>query len=91
MFALSANEGNEITITDNVQQASNFTGNHVINYQAMRTFSEALLKETLKQAGEGGEKPGIKLGPELEGRNRTIIRWQADVEARRRKFFKALL
>ena len=38
-----------------------------------------------------GEKPGIKLGPEMEGKIKTIIRWQADVEAGRIKCFKALL
>lgn len=48
-----------------------------------RSFSRALLKETLKPAG--GKKPGIKLEPEFEGRNKT------DSVAERREFFKAVL
>lgn len=79
MLALSTNEGNWAAVTHGVQQASHFTGNLRINYKVMITFSKPLLLETLEQ--DRGEKTGIKFGPELEGRNKTVIRWQADAEA----------
>lgn len=46
------------------------------------TFSKPLLLETLEL--DRGENTRIKFGPELKGRNKTVIRWQADVETERR-------
>lgn len=35
-----------------------------------------------------GEKPGTKLGPQMEKRNKAVIRWQTDVETKKKKDFQ---
>ena len=54
------------------------------------SMSKVLLQSSPQRSFKAnrGEKPEIKLGPEMEGKIKTIIRWQADVEAGRIKGFK---